>query len=87
MRNIFTCLENTMKVSEWQEMGELEHKITSVTVLRSFHFISFLARKQKGALVNFITVRSFGVVFWKYQQSSNFEEGLGEMEKKLSRQK
>lgn len=73
MRNIFTCLGNTMKVSEWQEMGELEHKITSVTVLRSLHFISFLARKQKGALMNFITVRSFGVVFWKYQQSSNFE--------------
>ena len=37
-------------------MGELEHKITSVTVLRSLHFILFLAKKQKGALVNFITV-------------------------------
>ena len=76
-----------MKVTAWQEMGELGHKITSVTVLRSLHCILFLAKKQKGALVNFITVRNFRIIFWKYQQSSDFEEGLGEMEKKLSRQR
>lgn len=26
--------------------------------------------------MNFITVRNFRVIFWKYQQSSDFEEGL-----------
>lgn len=38
-----------MEAAARQEMGELEHKITSVTVLRSLHFLSFLAKKTKGS--------------------------------------
>lgn len=33
--------EHRIKVAEWLEMRELEHKITSATVLKSSHFILF----------------------------------------------
>ena len=58
--------EHRIKVAEWLEMRELEHKSTSATVLKSLHFILFSPRKQKGALLDFTTVGGIGVVFWKY---------------------
>lgn len=80
-RESYMFREHKIKIVEWQEMRELEHKITSVTVLRSCILSHFSPRKQKGALVDFTSVRNIGVAFWKYQYSSNFEEGLREMEK------
>lgn len=60
-------------------MREFELKITSAPVLRSLHSISFSPEKEKKGgetLVDLTAVRNIGVAFWKYQESTSFEEGL-----------
>lgn len=39
--------KHRINVAQWQEMRDLEHMITSATVLSCLHFISFSPRKTK----------------------------------------
>lgn len=72
--------ERRINVAEWQEMRELEQKITCAEEF-AFYLIYF-PRKQKAVLVDFTTVRNIGVAFRKYQLSCSFEEGSRKVERK-----